>query len=53
MVELDGKEDFVVVACDGLWDFVSEDKVAISIYAQLATDPSKSYKVSNLFTISS
>lgn len=39
LVELDGDEDFVVVACDGLWDFVSEDEVALSIYAQLAADP--------------
>ncbi|GBP96089.1 Probable protein phosphatase 2C 14 [Eumeta japonica] len=38
-VELDGDEDFVVVACDGLWDFVSEDQVALSVYFQLAADP--------------
>lgn len=38
-VELDGDEDFVVVACDGLWDFVSEDEVALAVYWQIATDP--------------
>lgn len=40
-VDLDGDEDFVVVACDGLWDFVSEDDVALSVYRQLAADPGK------------
>ncbi|KAM3963010.1 LOW QUALITY PROTEIN: uncharacterized protein ACR2FA_002772 [Aphomia sociella] len=38
-VDLDGDEDFVVVACDGLWDFVSEDIVALAVYGQLALDP--------------
>lgn len=38
-VDLDGDEDFVVVACDGLWDFVSEDDVALAVYRQLAIDP--------------
>ncbi|XP_060800398.1 microtubule-actin cross-linking factor 1, isoforms 6/7 isoform X3 [Amyelois transitella] len=38
-VDLDGDEDFVVVACDGLWDFVSEDDVALAVYRQLAADP--------------
>ncbi|CAH2073462.1 unnamed protein product, partial [Iphiclides podalirius] len=40
-VELDGEEDYVVVACDGLWDFLSEDEVALSIYGQLAADPAR------------
>ncbi|XP_038215727.1 uncharacterized protein LOC119835140 [Zerene cesonia] len=38
-VDLDGDEDFLVVACDGLWDVVSEDEVALSVYRQIATDP--------------
>ncbi|XP_037869445.1 protein piccolo [Bombyx mori] len=38
-VDLDGDEDFVVIACDGLWDFVTEDDVALSVYRQLAADP--------------
>lgn len=41
-VDLDGDEDFVVIACDGLWDFVTEDDVALSVYRQLAADPGKS-----------
>ncbi|CAH2086182.1 unnamed protein product [Euphydryas editha] len=40
-VDLDGDEDFVVVACDGLWDVVSEDAVALSVYKQLMSDPIK------------
>lgn len=42
-VDLDGDEDFVVVACDGLWDFVSEDDVALSVYRQIGADPGKCY----------
>ncbi|CAG9114693.1 unnamed protein product [Plutella xylostella] len=38
-VDLDGDEDFVVIACDGLWDFVSEDQVAIAVYWQIGADP--------------
>ncbi|CAB3255269.1 unnamed protein product [Arctia plantaginis] len=44
-VELDGDEDFVVVACDGLWDFVSEDDVALSVYRQIAADPVVGYEI--------
>lgn len=46
-VEMDGDEDFVVVACDGLWDFVSEDDVALAVYRQVAADPGKSTHVNN------
>ncbi|XP_069365662.1 uncharacterized protein [Maniola hyperantus] len=38
VVELDGDEDFVVVGCDGLWDVLSEDAVALSVYKQLCND---------------
>ncbi|CAH2215735.1 jg14690, partial [Pararge aegeria aegeria] len=41
VVELDGDEDFVVVACDGLWDVLSEDAVALSVYKQIINDPDK------------
>lgn len=43
-VDLDGDEDFVVIACDGLWDFVSEDQVALAVYWQIASDPGE-YKI--------
>ncbi|CAK1545186.1 unnamed protein product [Leptosia nina] len=39
-LDLDGDEDFLVVACDGLWDVVSEDEVALAVYRQIADDPS-------------
>ncbi|CAG9585185.1 unnamed protein product [Danaus chrysippus] len=45
VVELDGDEDFVVVACDGLWDVVSEDAVAISVYDQLMRNPGELYSI--------
>lgn len=44
-VDLDGDEDFVVVACDGLWDYVSEDDVALAVYRQLAADPGQSQSI--------
>lgn len=46
-MDLDGDEDFVVIACDGLWDFVSEDQVAIAVYWQIGADPGKSTCSSN------
>lgn len=48
VVELDGDEDFVVVACDGLWDVVSEDAVAISVYDQLMRNPGELYSIVSL-----
>lgn len=50
VVDLDGDEDFVVVACDGLWDVVSEDAVALSVYNQLMNDPSKCFVIFYSFT---
>lgn len=40
-LDLDGDEDFLVIACDGLWDVVSEDQVALAVYRQITSDPSK------------
>ncbi|CAF4938600.1 unnamed protein product [Pieris macdunnoughi] len=38
-LDLDGDEDFLVIACDGLWDVVSEDEVALAVYRQITADP--------------
>lgn len=38
-IELDGEEDFLILACDGLWDNLSEDEVAIAVYRQIKADP--------------
>ncbi|XP_063700424.1 uncharacterized protein LOC134830776 [Culicoides brevitarsis] len=38
-IELDGEEDFLVMACDGLWDNLSEDEIAIAVYRQVKEDP--------------
>lgn len=37
-IELDGEEDFLVMGCDGLWDHLSEDEVAITVYQQIKID---------------
>ncbi|XP_055699150.1 E3 ubiquitin-protein ligase lubel-like isoform X2 [Phlebotomus papatasi] len=42
-IPLDGDEDFLIMASDGLWDHVKEDDAAITVYnmaAQKATDNS-------------
>lgn len=38
-ITLDGTEDFLVLACDGLWDFVSEQQATNAIYKQLRENP--------------
>lgn len=38
-VPLSGKEDFLVLGCDGLWDHVTEDDVAWSVYKKVREDP--------------
>lgn len=39
--ELDGDEDFVIMASDGLWDGVSDDGAASEVYNRLKEDPGK------------
>lgn len=34
-IKLNGNEDFLLMACDGLWDFVEEDEVALRVYELL------------------
>lgn len=34
-LKLNGNEDFLLMACDGLWDFVDEDEVALMVYELL------------------
>lgn len=38
-IPLDGTEDFLIVACDGLWDFVSEQEAVNAVYNQLNMSP--------------
>lgn len=35
VLSLNGKEDFLILACDGLWDFVNEDELALLVYKAL------------------
>lgn len=38
-IPLDGGEDFLILACDGLWDFVSEDLAARTVYNLVTENP--------------
>lgn len=38
---LNGNEDFLLMACDGLWDFVEEDEVALLVYDLLEKNNGK------------
>jgi serine/threonine protein phosphatase PrpC len=40
-VPLNGTEDFLVLACDGLWDFVSEQEAVSAVYQQIAKAPGR------------
>ena len=40
-LNLDGEEDFVVMGCDGLWDSLTEDDVALTVYKKLQENPSE------------
>lgn len=39
VVPLDGNEEFLIMACDGLWDFVSEDDAALEVYNRIRLQP--------------
>lgn len=39
VIDLDGDEDFVVLGCDGLWDNLTEDDVALTIYTEIKKNP--------------
>ncbi|EFN67119.1 Protein phosphatase 1F [Camponotus floridanus] len=49
-VSLDGSEDFLIIACDGLWDYVDERTAALRVYRQVLQNPRKYF--SFLFIIS-
>ena len=40
-IELDGTEDYVVLACDGIWDVIQPSKVPQLVYAHLTGGGSK------------
>lgn len=44
-IQLDGEEDFIVLGCDGLWDMLTEDDVAIAVYKKLKENPGECLSV--------
>lgn len=48
VVPLDGNEEFLIMACDGLWDFVSEDDAAITVYNRIKENSGKYTHISFL-----
>lgn len=41
VLDLDGEEDFLVMGCDGLYDNLSEDDIALTVYKKLKENPSE------------
>lgn len=41
MLELDGSEEFLILACDGLWDEVSPEAAAHIVRRTVVSDPCK------------
>ncbi|XP_018318809.1 protein phosphatase 1E isoform X3 [Agrilus planipennis] len=37
-IRLSGEEDFLIIACDGLWDFLSEDDAANTVYEMICSN---------------
>ncbi|KAG5676284.1 hypothetical protein PVAND_006132 [Polypedilum vanderplanki] len=52
-LDLDGEEDFFVMACDGLWDSLTEDDVALTVYKKLKEDPSEYFFIIIFLTTTS
>ena len=40
-IELDGTEDYIILACDGIWDVIRPSKVPQLVYAHLTGGGSK------------
>ncbi|XP_017770293.1 PREDICTED: protein phosphatase 1E-like [Nicrophorus vespilloides] len=38
-IPLSGSEDFIILACDGLWDFLSEEDAAMLVYKMVFDNP--------------
>ena len=51
-VEMDGSEDFAVVACDGLWDTVTPEDAARTVLKTVAEDPGELFKENITFPLS-
>lgn len=41
-ITLNGNEDFLIMACDGLWDYAEEDELATRVYTALEKNNGKS-----------
>lgn len=48
-IHLDGEEDFIVLGCDGLWDNLSEDDVAITVYKKIKENPGELMRFKHKF----
>lgn len=42
-ISLNGNEDFLLMACDGLWDFCEEDDAALVVYEMLVKNEGESH----------
>lgn len=51
-VPLDGTEDFLIIACDGLWDYVDPRTAALRVYRQVLQNPRKYSFFSSFLVVS-
>ena len=47
-IELDGTKDYIVLACDGIWDVIRPSKVPQLVYAHLTGGGSKESVVKSI-----
>lgn len=43
-IPLTEKEDFLILACDGLWDTVSDAEAAHIVYDSIISNPGRTFK---------
>lgn len=49
-VEMDGSEDFLVIACDGLWDTVTPEEATEVVFSQLKENKGKGQSENRFFS---
>lgn len=42
-IQLEGDEDFLILACDGLWDTVTPQDAALTVYKHILSSPGKNF----------
>ena len=48
-IEMNGTEDFIIIACDGLWDTVTPEEATDCVFTQILADKGKTLAVAIFF----